>query len=384
MLIHNTPYANLTPDAVLDALASVGLFGDGRLLQLNSYENRVFQIHLDDGRVVVAKFYRPQRWSDAQILEEHAFAHELANAEVPVVAPLALSAAHPEGPSFAALPQAHVTGEPATLAHFLPRSPLVDSDAGQIMGALSEAILLKPVEQLTLRFGVTPRAGGRSPELENPQTLEWIGRFLARLHATGARQPFAHRQTLSVETHGRAARDWLIEHQVIPPGQSADWRAIADAALDLVQAAFERIPKLRIIRLHGDCHIGNILWTDTGPTPGPHFVDLDDACNGPAVQDLWMLLSGDPSQRQVQLGSLLDGYEAMYEFDPRELQLIEPLRTLRIIHHSAWLARRWTDPAFPAAFPWFATAAYWGEQVQILREQIEVMQEAAARAAVWY
>lgn len=356
----STPYARLTPTAVLDALAAVGLYGDGRLLQLNSYENRVFQVHLDDGRVVVAKFYRAGRWSDAQIHEEHAFAHELVQAEVPAVAPLVLAVSD-FGLHGGTVP-ARVSGEPPTLGHYtLPTGE--QAEAGELPG-LAPAL----ESERTLRFGVSPRAGGRAPELEDPQVLAWIGRFLARLHVVGARRRFAHRTTLSVTDTGVAARDWLLANDMIPPAQLPAWRAAADAALDLAQAAFDRVPDLRVIRLHGDCHVGNLLWTE-----GPHFVDLDDACNGPAVQDLWMLLSGDPAQRRVQLNALLDGYEAMLEFDDRELQLIEPLRTLRLLHHSAWLARRWADPAFPAGFPWFGTAAYWSEHTQSLREQIDLM-----------
>lgn len=323
------PYARLTPDTVLDALDAVGLRGDGRLLQLNSYENRVFQVWLDDGRVVVAKFYRPARWSEAQILEEHQFARELQEAEIPVVAPLALPA-----------PQ----GEPQTLA--------LHAD---------------------FRFAVYPRQGGRAPELDAPLTLEWLGRFLGRLHAVGARRPFVHRPALTPQTLGEAARDWLLAHDAVAPEAAPAWRAVSEQALAAVRAAFAAAGTLRMLRLHGDCHPGNVLWTEAGP----HFVDLDDARNGPAVQDLWMLLSGERRERQAQLAELLAGYEDFAGFDRRELALIEPLRTLRQLHHSAWLAQRWDDPAFPVAFPFFGTAAYWNEQVTLLKEQIEAMQEPA-------
>ena len=331
MLADDTPYADLTPDLVLDALEALGQRVDGRLLQLNSYENRVFQIGLDSGHFVVAKFYRPGRWSDAQILEEHAFAHELVAAEVPAVPPMTLHAT---------MPEALLQGEPPTLGFFKGH-----------------------------RVAVAHRRGGRSPELEDPEVLSWIGRFLARLHEVGARQSFAHRTTMGVAQTGRQARHWLAEHDSLPIEQGSNWLAAADQALDLCQAAFDRIGNLRLRRLHGDCHPGNILWTPEGP----HFVDLDDACMGPAIQDIWMLLSGDPRERQTQLNALLDGYESMAEFDWRELKLIEPLRTLRIIHHSAWLARRWHDPAFPAAFPWFGSGMYWQEQIDLLRQQIELM-----------
>lgn len=323
-LLH--PYDQLTPDVVLDALASVGLYGDGRLVPLSSYENRVYQIPLEDpvqGHAqVVAKFYRPGRWRDEEILEEHAFAAELAESEVPMVAPLLL--------------------EGATLHHH---------------GGFA--------------FSVSPRRGGRAPELDDGEVLEWIGRFLARLHIVGARAPFRERPALTAQTFGTQPRDWLLENQAIPLEVERTWREACNAALAAVDAAWQAQPPA-LLRLHGDCHPGNILWT---PDEGPHFVDLDDSRTGPAVQDLWMLLSGERSQRQRQLGALLDGYEQMREFDRRELALIEPLRTLRLIHYSAWLARRWDDPAFPHAFPWFGTRDYWQGQVQMLEEQLEAMAE---------
>ena len=334
---NETPFADLTPQAVLDALDAVGLAGDGRMIQLNSYENRVFQVFLESGEVVVPKFYRPGRWSDAQILEEHAFAAELAASEIPVVAPLVLAAAQP--------PREPVTlmGEPPTLARVL----------GQ-------------------RVGVSPRRSGRAPELEDAGTLEWIGRFIGRMHAVGATQRFEHRGSLDIATFGSGARDYLLAHDWVPPEALPGWRAAIDNALGEVQRAFDGLPELRTLRLHGDCHPGNILWSDAGP----HFVDLDDALTGPAVQDLWMLLSGERASMTRQLGAVLAGYEDFMDFDWRELRLVEPLRTLRLIHHSAWIARRWGDPAFPPAFPWFAGGAYWGQQTIQLEEQIDAMREA--------
>ena len=317
-------FAQLTPDRMLDALARVGLHGDGRMLQLNSYENRVIQLHLEDGRAVVAKFYRPGRWSDAQILEEHAFAQELQQAEVPVVAPLMLG--------------------DSTLAH-------MDG----------------------LRFAVSPRQGGRAPELEDPEVLRWIGRFLARLHLVGQRQPFQHRVRWDSAAPAREAQDWLARHDSVGSQQATAWHETARQCIAAIAAAFEAQPALATLRLHGDCHPGNILWT---PDHGPHFVDLDDAVNGPAVQDLWMLLPGDPEVARRQLDALLDGYESVREFDHRELRLIEALRTQRMIHHGAWLARRWDDPAFPLAFPWFGTPNYWSDQTVKLREQLEAMHAA--------
>ena len=327
------PYAELTPHAVLDALALAGLHGDGRLLQLNSYENRVVQVALEDGRVVVAKFYRPARWSDAQILEEHAFARELAEAEVPVVAPLVFEPARCD----AAL---RLLGEPPTLAR-----------TG------------------TLRFAVGPRRAGRPPELDDPEALAWIGRFLGRMHAVGARRPFEHRRRIDAATLGDAARDWLLAHDVVTPAERDAWAAASRHAVDLAAARLASIDGLTLLRLHGDCHPGNVLWTPEGP----HFVDLDDAATGPAVQDLWMLLPGDLAASRAALASLLEGYETFRPFDRRELALIEALRTLRMVHHSAWLAQRWDDPAFPAAFPWFGAASYWSQQITQLREQIEAM-----------
>ena len=316
------PYEGLTPDIVLDALDSVGLRGDGRLLALNSYENRVYQVSLEDGGYVVAKFYRPERWSDAQILEEHAFALELAGREIPVVAPQ------------------QVQGK--TLNEFK-----------------------------TFRFAVYPRRGGRAPELEDEKALEWIGRFLGRIHAAGSARPFQHRPALNVETFGTEARDWLATSGMVAADLQQVWLGVVDLALSRVKKAFEEATPLKTIRLHGDCHVGNILWTDNGP----HFVDLDDARTGPAVQDLWMLLSGERNAAAKGLRKLLDGYRQFHEFDERQLALIEPLRTLRLLHYSAWLAKRWDDPAFPAAFPWFGTQRYWQDRILELREQTAAMDE---------
>jgi Ser/Thr protein kinase RdoA (MazF antagonist) len=334
-----TPFTGLTPDMVLDALEVVGLRGDGRLLQLNSYENRVFQVFLEDGRVVVAKFYRPGRWTDTQILEEHLFAAELAAAEVPVVAPLVLAS----------------TPDPAITVRLVGNPPTLAAAGGH-------------------RYAISPRRSGRSPSLESIEHLEWIGRFIGRMHSIGARRPFEHRLKLSVATLGRASRNWIIESNLLPPDIRATWTGIVDEALDLADAAFERAAPTRSIRLHGDCHINNLLWTDEGP----HFVDLDDAMNGPAVQDLWMMLSGEPNANREQMRALLTGYESFMEFDDRELGLIEALRTLRLVHHSAWLAKRWDDPAFPIAFPWFGGASYWQQQAQVLREQIAAMHASPA------
>jgi Ser/Thr protein kinase RdoA (MazF antagonist) len=222
-------------------------------------------------------------------------------------------------------------------------------------------------------FSVSPRRGGRTPELDDDEVLEWIGRFLARIHVVGEARPFAARPALDLQAFALEPRDWLLANQAIPLDVESAWRDACDQAIAAIDAALKACP-VQSMRLHGDCHPGNILWT---PDQGPHFVDLDDARMGPAVQDLWMLLSGERAQRQRQLGALVDGYEQFREFDRRELALIEPLRTLRLIHYSAWLARRWDDPAFPRAFPWFGSSDYWRGQVQMLEEQLEAMEEPA-------
>ena len=331
------PYANLTPDRVLDALASVGLRGDGRLTALSSYENRVYQAHLEDGEVVVAKFYRPARWSEAQILEEHAFSHVLMAADIPVVGPLLIE--------------------------------------GRSLHAFED-----------FAFSVSPRRGGRRPELDDHEVLEWIGRFLARIHTVGAGRPFAHRPALNLQTFGEQSREWLLAHDKVPLDVQSVWEKASRRALDLVAThpclsgqSEPHGPTIACLRLHGDCHPGNILWTPldapTSAAPGPHFVDMDDARTGPAVQDLWMLLSGERAQQIGQLGALVDGYEQFRDFDRRELALIEPLRTLRLLHYSTWLARRWDDPIFPINFPWFGSSDYWHGQVQMLQDQIEAMQD---------
>jgi Ser/Thr protein kinase RdoA (MazF antagonist) len=317
-------FATLSPDAVLDALDAVGLFGDGRLLALNSYENRVYQVGMEEGPPVVAKFYRPLRWSDEQILEEHAFSQQLADEEVPVVPAMALEGG-------------------ATLQRH----------AG-------------------FRFAVFRRHGGRAPELDDPDTLERLGRFIGRIHAVGLQRPFTHRPALDIATFGEEPRDYLLANDFIPMDVLSSYQSTVEHALDGVRRCFERAGDVKTLRLHGDCHVGNVLWTDAGP----HFVDFDDSRNGPAVQDLWMLLSGERPDMVRQLSDLLAGYESFCEFDPRELHLIEALRTLRLIHYSAWLARRWDDPAFPVAFPWFNTQRYWQDRILELREQIALMDEA--------
>lgn len=359
--MNSLPFAELTPDTLLTALESTGLRCDGRLLALNSYENRVYQVGIEDSQPLVAKFYRPERWSDDAILEEHQFTQELADREIPVVPPLVINT--------------------ATLHH-----------------------------ALGFRFAVFPKQGGRAPELDNPDTLEWMGRFLGRIHAVGALQDFAHRPTLDIKSFGEDSCDFLLQNGFIPPDLLEPWQSIVTQALDGVRATFDRAGDVTNIRLHGDCHAGNVLWTEASSSihspfalsaaenrsvsrpvlstvegeleretltanGGPHFVDFDDSRMGPAIQDLWMLLSGDRGDQTRQLSDVLAGYEDFAEFNLRELHLIEALRTLRLIHYSAWLARRWDDPAFPKTFPWFNTQHYWQDRVLELREQVALMQE---------
>ena len=226
------------------------------------------------------------------------------------------------------------------------------------------------------RFAVYPKRGGRAPELEDRETLEWMGRFIGRIHAVGALAPFRVRPALDLESFGTEPRDYVLDHSFIPADLNAAWTSVAAQALEGVSRCYARAGPVRNLRLHGDCHAGNVLWTDSAEAHGPHFVDFDDARMGPAVQDLWMLLSGERAAMARQLADLLAGYEDFHEFDARELHLIEALRTLRLLHYSAWIARRWDDPAFPAAFPWFNTQRYWQDRILELREQIALMDEA--------
>jgi Ser/Thr protein kinase RdoA (MazF antagonist) len=333
-----TPFSGLGPDCVLDALASVGLQGDGRLIQLNSYENRVYQVFLDDGQVVVAKFYRPGRWTDDQILEEHGFVDELAQVELPVAA---------------ALPM------------------LADRDAS----SAGQCRLIAPTlaefraPNGSYRFSVAKRLSGRAPELGDSETLQRMGSAIGRIHAVGRQRKFRFRQPLDFATLGLASRDGLLSAHAIPIEALQAWRDAADAALAAVEASYARLGTLRLLRLHGDCHLGNVLWGQSGP----QFVDFDDTGTGPAIQDIWMLLSGDHASMGSQVADVLEGYRRFMELDVGELRLIEPLRTLRMLRHSAWIAQRWDDPAFPLAFPWFCEPSYWQEQASGLREQVRLM-----------
>lgn len=311
------PYAGLHPERVLDAIAAAGLAPDGRLLALNSYENRVYQVGLEDGTFIVAKFYRPARWSDAAIGEEHVFTLELTAAELPVVAPLA----------------------------FAGRTLL--SHAG-------------------FRYALFPRRGGRAPELESADPLLWMGRLIARLHGVGGRAPFRHRGVLDRATLIAAPARAVLASGLLPADRRERYRA-AIARLDAAIAAREAaLGPLRHIRLHGDCHPGNVLWTDAGP----HFVDLDDARMGPAVQDLWML-----AHDAVAMEALLEGYAEFGDFDRRELALVPALRAMRQVHHAGWIAARWHDPAFPAAFPFAAEARWWDEHLDDLAAAAEALED---------
>ncbi len=321
------PYAALTPDCVLDAVESVGYACNGRLLALNSYENRVYRVGVDEGDAVVAKFYRPGRWSDAAILEEHEFGTELAEAEIPVVPPLVAAGA------------------------------TLHRHAG-------------------FRFAVYPNRPGRAPELDDENALRWIGRFIGRIHAVGGRRPFRARPALTVERLGTESVDFLLRERFLPAELREVYASVAREALQRITQRFAEAGEPRRLRLHGDCHPGNILWT----TAGPHFVDLDDAQQGPAVQDLWMLLSGAREEMQRQLDWVLEGYLDFADFDYRELHLVESLRTLRILHYAAWLARRWDDPAFPMHFPWFNSQRYWQDHILTLREQLAALDEPALGA----
>lgn len=320
------PYHGLDPDTVVAAVESLGPRCDGRLLALNSYENRVYRVGLEDGPPVVAKFYRPGRWSEEAIAEEHAFAAELAESGLSVVAPLALGG--------------------RTLHHH----------AG-------------------FRFAVFPVQGGHAPELGERETLRHLGRTLGRMHGIGARTRFVHRPTLSIASHGAEPVDYLLARRWLPPELEANFERLAQALLERVEEAWRRAGGFAVLRLHGDCHAGNLLWREGTA----HFVDLDDCMNGPAMQDLWMLLSGPPAEQRQQLEWLLEGYRLFGDFDPAELHLIEALRTLRLLHYHAWIARRWDDPAFPAAFPWFAERRHWESVIAQMQEQLSALQEPPVR-----
>jgi len=319
------PYKHLTPDEILNAIDLTGHHCDGRILALNSYENRVYQVGIEDDKPIIAKFYRPERWSDQAIQEEHNFTTLLLEQEIPVIAPIR-------------------NAEDQSLFHA----------AGY-------------------RFALYPRVGGRTPELDNPEHLLQLGRTIARIHNFGAIESFSYRPGVDVETLAIESSRFLLDNNYIPDDLREAYITLHEDLIKRIESCFARAGTVPYIRLHGDCHLGNILWNNDAP----YFVDFDDARMGPAIQDLWMLLSGDRHYMTARLFDLLDGYCEFREFDPRELQLIEALRTLRMINYAGWIARRWHDPAFPMAFTWFNTQRYWEDHILSLREQAAMMDEPA-------
>lgn len=322
-----TPYSRLDPNLILSAIESAGYVCSGSLTALNSYKNRVYQVGLENEAVpIIVKFYRPARWSFDAIREEHQFSLELLDLEIPVVAPLIAT-----------------NGE--TLHEY-------------------EGYL----------FAAFPRKGGHALELDNMEQLEWMGRIIGRMHAVGECKDFTYRATLDVASAEVAFR-YLIEHDFVTPQYKDKYKEVVTQLLEKIQQRFSDVGKVKKIRLHGDCHAGNILWN----VNGPQIVDLDDCMMGPAMQDLWMMLSGNREQTEIQLNTILDGYCEFYDYNPREIHLIEALRSLRMINYSAWLAKRWEDPAFPLSFPWFKTENYWADQIINLSEQILLLTDRIER-----
>lgn len=319
---HSLAYQDLTPDDIIRSVESVGFRCDGRLLALNSYENRVYRVGIEGDAPIVAKFYRPGRWTDAAILEEHAFTAELAAQEIPVVAPLERN---------------------GTTLHFHEE----------------------------FRFAVAPCHGGRAPDLDDLRLLRQIGRLVGRIHLLGCRSRFVHRPSLDLATYGARSSDLLLSAGFIPEELHETYRGICAHLFAAIRACFARAGEPQYLRIHGDLHPGNVLVDGQRL----HIVDFDDTLMGPAMQDLWMFLSGDRHEQTPQLAELLAGYTEFRPFEAAQLHLIEALRTLRIMHHAAWLARRWKDPAFQRAFPWFNTRRYWDEHVLALREQAALMEE---------
>ncbi|MEZ5570798.1 MAG: serine/threonine protein kinase [Halioglobus sp.] len=316
------PYDRLDPDMIIDAVESVGYLSDARLLALNSYENRVYQVGIEDSSPIIAKFYRPERWSTKQILEEHAFSLELQDAEISVVAPLA-------------------------------------NVAGVTLHTYQD-----------FQFALFSRRGGYPPELDNLDNLLVLGRTLGRIHGVGRTASFKVRPSISVQRMLTDSREFLL-NGFIPRGLIPAYESLTADLQHIVESVYREVQPEDLIRLHGDCHIGNILWRDETA----HFVDFDDCCSGPAIQDLWMFLNGERHERQLQLSELVEGYSEFCDFDPRQIRWIETLRTMRLLHYAAWLARRWEDPAFPRSFTWFNTERYWADHILELREQMSALQE---------
>lgn len=324
--LDNTPFHTLTQDTVLDAVESLGYISDLRVFPLNSYENRVYQVGIEGEAPLIAKFYRPNRWTLDQIREEHTFSLALADLEIPVVPPII-------------------------------------NEQGESLFEYGEH-----------RFSLSPRRGGHAPSLDDMDTLYRMGQHLGRIHAMGQVEDFAHRPALTLEDFGIRSRSYLLENNFIPNSLVPAYETLSQHLIEKMQSAMEEVD-YRSIRLHGDCHPGNVLQREDSL----YFVDFDDSRMGPAIQDIWMLLSGDKTQQQAQLGEILEGYEEFCEFNPAELPLIESFRTLRLMHYAAWLARRWEDPAFPQAFPWFNTERYWSEHILELREQLSGLDEPSLR-----
>ncbi|MGB0467234.1 MAG: serine/threonine protein kinase [Pontibacterium sp.] len=315
------PFETLTPGFILDAVESLGYWSDGRSFPLNSYENRVYQVGIEESEPLIAKFYRPGRWSDEQILEEHEFCFELVEHELPVVAP--------------------VIKDGTSLFH-----------------------------SKGFRFAFFPRKGGHAPELDNLDNLFVLGRLLGRMHLVGGVKPFQHRPSIDVKTYGYDSVAFISEH-FIPASLKASYDSLTADILTLIEETLSRVGDVRKIRVHGDCHGGNMLWRDDAP----HFVDFDDARMAPSIQDIWMLLSGNRAEQLAQISEIIEGYNEFNDFQVKELQLTEAMRTLRMLYYAAWLARRWEDPAFPHSFTWFNTERYWGEHILELREQFSALQE---------
>lgn len=319
-------YQHLTPSIILDAIEDLGILVTSGLLALNSYENRVYQFTTESHGRMVVKFYRPERWTNEQIEEEHQFAFELQDHELPIVAPLKFN--------------------------------------GQSVHQFQ-----------TYRFALYPSVGGREFEVDNLDQLEWVGRFLGRIHAISSTSSFHYRNEINIQRFLAEPRIELENSRLLPEHLKTAFFSIFDHLVEATTTQFDQnITNTSLIRLHGDCHPGNILWRD-----GPSFVDLDDCLTGPAIQDLWMMLSGDTMQQRIQLETIVEAYEEFMPFNNKELALIEPLRAMRLIHYMAWLSRRWSDPAFPRAFPWFADDKYWEGQILALKEQMSSMQEPPLR-----
>lgn len=328
---NQTPYSRLDPNVILDAVESTGFPCTGGLLALNSYENRVYQIGIEDAEPLIVKFYRPHRWSSEAILEEHQFSLELVERDIPIIAPLIINN--------------------QTLHH-----------------------------HNDYRFALFPRRGGRALELDNSEQLEWMGRFLGRLHKVSACQSFQHRIQLTTQNYGHEPYKFLMEHNFIPDYLQHNFCKTVETALQKIEQIMTGIGQFDLIRLHGDCHPGNVLWSESGP----HIVDLDDCLMGPAIQDIWMLLSGESEQMEAQLEKVLSGYQKFHDFNPRERHVIEVLRTLRMLHYSGWLAKRWADPTFPLSFPWFNTPVYWQNLMMNLNEQIELLDQISYQTQDWF